>query len=41
MIYFPDDSTTIVYPVNSNYGKIDQFVSAKGAIEKIIRVIKE
>lgn len=36
MMYFPDDSTTIVYAVNSNYGKIDQFVSTKEAIEKII-----
>ncbi len=23
MLYFPSDSTTIVYAVNSNYGKID------------------
>jgi len=41
MIYFPDDSTTIVYAVNSNYGKIDQFVSTKEAMEKIISSIKE
>jgi D-alanyl-D-alanine carboxypeptidase len=36
MLYFPSDSTTIVYAVNSNYGKIDQFVSTKEAMEKII-----
>jgi len=36
MIYFPGDNTTIVYAVNSNYGKIDQFVSTREAMEKII-----
>lgn len=41
MLYFPDDGTTIVYAVNSNYGKIDEFVSTKSAMEKIISVIKE
>lgn len=41
MLYFPDDSTTVVYAVNSNYGKIDQFVSTKPAMEKIISVTKE
>jgi len=40
MIYFPADSTTIVYAVNSNYGKIDQFVSTKTAIEKILNETK-
>ncbi len=40
MIYFPDDSTTIVYAVNSNYGKIDQFFSTKEAMEKIINEAK-
>ena len=40
MIYFPDDGTTVVYAVNSNYGKIDQYVSTKTAIEKIISVLK-
>lgn len=40
MLYFPSDSTTIVYAVNSNYGKIDQFVSTKRAIEKIINTAK-
>jgi len=41
MMFFPDDSTTVVYAVNSNYGKIDQFVSTKEAIEKIIIATKE
>ena len=40
MIYFPDDSTTIVYAVNSNYGKIDQFVSTQSAIDNILETIK-
>jgi len=40
MLYFPSDSTTIVYAVNSNYGKIDQFVSTKAAMEKIISTAK-
>lgn len=40
MIYFPADSTTIVYAVNSNYGKIDQFVSTKTAIENIFNETK-
>jgi D-alanyl-D-alanine carboxypeptidase len=40
MIYFPVDSTTIVYAVNSNYGKIDQFVSTKNAIENILNETK-
>ena len=40
MLYFPDDSTTIVYAVNSNYGKIDQFVSTKEAMENILDVLK-
>jgi len=40
MIYFPDDGITVVYAVNSNYGKIDQYVSTKTAIEKIISVLK-
>jgi len=40
MLYFPSDSTVIVYAVNSNYGKIDQFVSTKEAMEKIINKTK-
>lgn len=40
MIYFPDDSTTIVYAVNSNYGKIDQFVSTQAAMENIIETVR-
>ena len=33
--YFPATRTTIVWAVNGNYGKIDQFVSSKKAMEKI------
>jgi len=40
MLYFPDDNTTIIYAVNSNYGEIDQFVSTKEAMEKIINETK-
>jgi len=40
MLYFPDDSTTIVYAVNSNYGKIDQFVSTQAAMENILEAVK-
>jgi D-alanyl-D-alanine carboxypeptidase len=40
MLYFPSDETTVVYAVNSNYGKIDEFVSTKKAMEKIIAVTK-
>jgi D-alanyl-D-alanine carboxypeptidase len=41
MLYFPGDNATIVYAVNSNYGKIDQFVSTKAAMEKIISATME
>jgi D-alanyl-D-alanine carboxypeptidase len=40
MLYFPEDSSTIVYAVNSNYGKIDQFVSTKEAMEHILSITK-
>jgi len=40
MIYFPDDSTTIVYASNSNYGKIDQYISTQSAISKILEAVK-
>lgn len=40
MIWFPDDGTTIVYTANSNYGKIDQYLSSKTAIEKIISAVR-
>ncbi|MBL0316476.1 MAG: hypothetical protein IPP69_12115 [Flavobacteriales bacterium] len=32
MMYFLEDNTTVVYAVNSNYGKIDPFVSTKEAL---------
>lgn len=40
MIYFPNDQTTIVYACNSNYGKIDEFISSKNALENMINTIK-
>ena len=40
MLYFPDDKTTIVYAANSNYGKIDRFISTREAIEGIISTVK-
>jgi D-alanyl-D-alanine carboxypeptidase len=40
MIYFPSDSTTIIYAVNSNYGKIDPLISTKAAMGKIISATK-
>jgi len=40
MIYFPDDSTTIVYASNSNYGKIDQSISTQSAIATILEAIR-
>jgi D-alanyl-D-alanine carboxypeptidase len=40
MLYFPGDSTTIVYAVNSNYGKVDQFVLTKEAMQEIISMVK-
>jgi D-alanyl-D-alanine carboxypeptidase len=40
MIYFPDDNKTIVYAVNSNYGKIDQFISTQAAMENILETVR-
>ncbi|HRG23055.1 MAG TPA: serine hydrolase domain-containing protein [Chitinophagaceae bacterium] len=39
MLYFPASQTTLVWAVNGNYGKIDQFVSSKDAMNKIFDVI--
>jgi D-alanyl-D-alanine carboxypeptidase len=39
IVYFPATKTTIVWAVNGNYGKIDQFVSSKKVMEKIFDVI--
>jgi len=41
MMFFPYDNTTIVYAVNSNFGKIEELISTKNAIEKIISEIKK
>jgi D-alanyl-D-alanine carboxypeptidase len=41
MLYFPEDSSTVVYAANSNYGKIDQFISTKKAMDRIILTTTE
>jgi D-alanyl-D-alanine carboxypeptidase len=41
MLYFPADSTTLVYAVNSNYGKLDEYVSTKAAMERLIAGVLE
>lgn len=41
MLYFPSDSTTVVYAANSNYGQIDPFISTKNAIDKVIQGTKK
>jgi len=38
MLYFPSDQRTIVYATNSNYGKIDAFISTKEAIHHVLTV---
>lgn len=37
--YFPATRTAIVWAVNGNYGKIDQFVSSKKAMENIFSAV--
>ena len=39
MVYFPGRHTTITWATNGNYGKIDEIISSKGAMEKIFRDI--
>ncbi|RYY27220.1 MAG: class A beta-lactamase-related serine hydrolase [Chitinophagaceae bacterium] len=41
MVYFPRTKTTIVWATNGNYGKIDNLISAKAAMEKIFRTVLE
>ena len=40
MMFFPDDSTTVVYAVNSNFGTIDGLISSKSLLEKMFSTIK-
>jgi D-alanyl-D-alanine carboxypeptidase len=40
MFYFPDDGTTVVYASNGNYGKIDEYLSSKTAVEHILKETK-
>ena len=39
IVHFPTTNTTIVWSVNGNYGKIDQFTSSKKAMEKIFATV--
>lgn len=41
MMYIPSTKSVIVYAVNSNYGKLDEWVSTKKAIEKILETTWE
>lgn len=41
MMYIPATKSVIVYAVNSNYGKLDEWVSTKKAIEKILETTWE
>lgn len=40
MVYFPDDNTCVVYASNGNYGKIDEYISTKTAMEYIFSETK-
>jgi D-alanyl-D-alanine carboxypeptidase len=39
MIYFEDSKTTLVWAANGNYGKIDELISSKSAMEKIFNTV--
>jgi D-alanyl-D-alanine carboxypeptidase len=39
MIYFEENKTTLVWASNGNYGKIDELISSKKAMEKIFGVV--
>jgi D-alanyl-D-alanine carboxypeptidase len=39
MIYFEDSKTTLVWATNGNYGKIDELISSKSAMEKVFNVV--
>ena len=41
MLYFPESDIAISYAVNSNYGKIDEHVSTKEAMDRIFSVVFE
>ena len=40
MMYIPSSGIVAVYAVNSNYGKLDEWVSTKKAIEKILSIVR-
>jgi D-alanyl-D-alanine carboxypeptidase len=39
MLYFEDSNTTLVWAANGNYGKIDELISSKSAMEKIFNAV--
>ncbi|MBL0127972.1 MAG: beta-lactamase family protein [Flavobacteriales bacterium] len=39
MAYFPDQATTVVWAVNGNYGRIDQAVSTRTAMDRIFNAV--
>lgn len=39
MMYIPATETVVVYSVNSNYGKMDEWVSSKSAIQNVLNAI--
>jgi D-alanyl-D-alanine carboxypeptidase len=39
MIYFEDSKTTLAWAANGNYGKIDELISSKSAMEKIFTAV--
>lgn len=41
MMYIPSTKSVVIYAVNSNYGKLDEWVSTKKAIENILDTVWE
>jgi D-alanyl-D-alanine carboxypeptidase len=39
MLYFPAQQTTVVWAVNGNYGKLDEFSSTKNAYDKVLNTV--
>lgn len=39
MLYFPVSQTTVVWAVNGNYGKLDEYSSTKNAYDKILSTV--
>lgn len=39
MVYFPHQNTTVTWAANGNYGKINDIISSKEAMEKIFDTV--